>query len=108
MGYFHINVHVSQTVKGIKPLLGYDLSHTIDNIKPSRLSDFDTNYRSYRPKTLTLKSMGKSHIGAVLNCLVKLVFENKISFYVFFFSTIWYMNGADRSYNCEIIRKKEV
>ena len=95
-------------VKDIKLLLGYDLSHTLDNIKPSRLSDSDTNYRSHVSKTFALKSMGKSHFGPALNCPFKLAFENKISCYGIFFSTIWYMNDADRSNGFEIIRKKEV
>ena len=79
----------------------------MDNIEPSRMSDSDTNFRSYAPKTFTLKWMGKSHFDAALNCPFKLAFENKISCYGIFFSTIWYMNDADRSNGFEIIRKKE-
>ena len=99
---------MSHTVKDIKPISEYDLSRAIDNIKPSRLSDSDTDNKSYFPKTLTLKSMGKSHFGTVLNYSVELIFENKIFVYVFFFSTIWYINGADWTNSFEIIRKKEV
>ena len=51
--------------------------------------------------------MRKSHFGAVLNCFVEFVLKNTISCYVFFLSTILYINGADRSNNLEIIRKKE-
>ena len=91
----------------IKLLLGYDLSHAIDNIKPSRLSDSDTIYRRYTSKSSTL-CMGKSHFGAVLNYSFKLVFENKISYYGLIFSIFWYINGVDRWNSFEIIRKKEV
>ena len=92
----------------MKPILGYVSSNSIDNIKPSQVSDSDIDCRSYIPKTLTLKSMGKSHFGAVHNCFVELVFENKISCHGIFVSTIWYINGADRSNILEIIFKKEV
>ena len=96
------------TVEDIKLLLGYDLSVTIDNIKPSRFSDSDTNYRRYASKTFTLKSMGNSYFGTALNSSFQLVFENKISCYGIFVSTIWYVNGANQPNSFEIIRKKEV